>query len=69
MESLLLNAKESAIKIGIGRSLFYSLNSSGKLGPMPIKLGRRTLWSAKELENWVEAGCPCREKWLKIKGF
>lgn len=67
MESLLLSAECSAQLLGIGRTLFYSMNSSGRLGPMPVKLGRRALWSRKELEEWIEAGCPARNKWQESK--
>jgi len=59
---LLLSADQAAQQLGIGRSLFWTMHSSGKL-PLPIKLGRRTLWRRGELESWVNAGCPCREKW------
>lgn len=63
MNSMLLSAEDSAQLLGIGRTLFYSMHSSGRLGPMPIKLGRRTLWNRKELQNWIEAGCPPRNQW------
>jgi excisionase family DNA binding protein len=68
---LLLSAGEAAKLIGICRSHFYALHSSGRLGPLPVRLGRRILWNRKELETWVEAGCPSRESWLSkcsIKG-
>ena len=67
MDSLLISANESAKMLGIGRTLFYSMHSSGRLGPMPIKLGRRSLWNCKELEEWVKAGCPVRNRWLEAK--
>ena len=65
-ETLLINANEAAILLGIGRSLFYSLNSEGKL-PAPKRLGSRVLWSKKELEEWVNNDCPNRQKWEVIK--
>jgi len=66
MESLLLSAEDSAELLGIGRTLFYSMHSSGRLGPMPIKLGRRVLWNRKELEVWVREKCPARKNWQKL---
>ena len=63
---LLLSAEEAAELIGVGRTHFYALHSSGRLGPMPVQLGRRTLWNRKELESWVAAGCPAREQWLRM---
>ena len=67
MESLLLSAEDAAALLGIGRSLFYSMHSSGRLGPLPVKLGRRALWNRRELEAWVEAGCPARLQWQNRK--
>lgn len=67
MESLLLSVEDSAELLGIGRTLFYSMHSSGRLGPLPVKLGRRVLWNRKELEAWVEAGCPARLQWRNRK--
>jgi len=67
MGSLLISANESAQMLGIGRTLFYSMHSSGRLGPEPVKLGRRSLWNRKEIEDWVELGCPARKPWLKRK--
>lgn len=63
-EKLLISAAEAATMIGVGRTLFYELNTSGRLGPMPVRLGRRTLWRKAELAEWVESGCPVREKWI-----
>jgi predicted DNA-binding transcriptional regulator AlpA len=63
IESLLLSAEDSAEMLGIGRTLFYAMHSSGRLGPIPIKLGRRTLWNRQELRDWVKAGCPARKLW------
>ncbi len=67
MESLLLSAEDSAELLGIGKTLFYSMQSSGRLGPLPVKLGRRALWNRKEIEAWVEAGCPARRQWRNRK--
>jgi excisionase family DNA binding protein len=64
---LLLSAVDAAKLISVGRSHFYALHSSGRLGPMTIRLGRRILWSRKELESWVAAGCPARGQWLQMK--
>ena len=66
-EPILLDAKQAAAMLGIGRAHLYALHSSGRL-PMPIHLGRRTLWRADELKDWVKAGCPNRQRWLAAKG-
>ena len=64
-DKLLFDARESAGFLGIGRTLFLSMHSSGRLGPSPIRLGRRTLWCKNELKTWVSAGCPARARWKK----
>jgi excisionase family DNA binding protein len=63
MKTLLLSAKDAAELLGIGKTLFYSMNSSGRLGPLPVRLGKRSLWRQNELEEWVRAGCPHRNIW------
>ena len=67
VKPLLLSAEDSANFLGIGRTLFYSMYSSGRLGPLPIRFGRRVLWDRRELEAWVEAGCPKRDRWLDVE--
>lgn len=67
METLLLSAEDAALLLGVGRTLFYSMHSSGRLGPLPVKLGRRVLWNRKEIEAWTEAGCPARQQWQNKK--
>ena len=64
---LLLDAEASARLLGIGRSLFYALHSSGRLGPMPVRLGKRSLWRRDEIESWVAADCPARQQWQTMK--
>lgn len=61
---ILVNAEAAASLLGISRSFFYSLHSSGELGPMPIRLREKPLWRSAELQAWADAGCPPREVWL-----
>ena len=65
--SILVNAKMASKLLGIGRTLFLTMNQTGRLGPMGVKLGRRRLWRRKELIDWTSAGCPPREKWTTMK--
>ena len=64
LTALLLDAKASACLLGIGERFFWAMHSTGELGPLPIKLGKRTLWSRFELEEWVRCRCPQREAWV-----
>jgi len=64
--ALLLDASGAAGLLGFTRQYFYQLQSSGRLGPMPMHFGRRARWSKFELIAWVKSGCPAREKWLEL---
>jgi len=64
---LLLDAEKAAQLLGIGERFFWGMHSTGELGPLPIKLGKRTLWSRFELEEWVRCRCPRRETWADRK--
>jgi excisionase family DNA binding protein len=66
-DSILIPTTEACKRLGIGKSLFFRLLSAGRVGPKKITLGRRVLWNRAELEDWCGAGCPDREKWLKMK--
>jgi len=61
----LLSAPEAAAALSISRAHFLRQVSSGKIGPLPLSIGRRVLWRAAELKAWVDGGCVNREQWLK----
>jgi predicted DNA-binding transcriptional regulator AlpA len=64
---LLLDAAAAAKMIGVSRAHLYGLHSSRRLGPMPVRLGKRTLWRRDELETWVARDCPSRQQWQSMK--
>lgn len=64
---LLLSAKKTAELLSVSKGHFWGLHNSGRLGPLPIRLGRRTLWSRKELEAWIADECPARRQWQELK--
>lgn len=59
---LAVGAQETAAMIGIGEATLWRLNSQGRI-PAPVRLGRRTLWRVREIEDWLAAGCPARGAW------
>jgi predicted DNA-binding transcriptional regulator AlpA len=63
---LLLSGNEIAAVLSVSTRSVYSMMSTSTLGPLPIRLGRRTLWRYEELAAWVRAGCPAREVWVKM---
>jgi len=60
---LLLSAQKTARLLGLSRSMFYQLNSSGAIGPQPIRNLGRPMWDRREIEKWVEVRCPGRSEW------
>lgn len=62
---MLLDAREAARVCGVSRSHFLAMHSAGKV-PLPVRLGRRTLWRGAELAAWIEADCPARDRWLTM---
>jgi excisionase family DNA binding protein len=48
--------------LGLSERTVRALNASGRL-PRPLALGGRRLWSRRELEEWVDAGTPGRDRW------
>jgi len=73
-DRLLLSAKEAAQLLGVSRSSFYSLLSSGRIGPVGIRFGRSVRWSVEEIRAWILAkdhrtgSLPNRDKWLALQG-
>ena len=67
IEPLLVSHNEAARLLGIGRTTFYQLCSSGRIGPMAIKFGRRSLFRLDELREWVATDCPPRVKCQAIR--
>lgn len=64
---LLLSVKDAAKLLGISPSSFRKLHNSGRLGPLPIRLSIKLLFSRRELVAWIKADCPARVQWQAIK--
>jgi len=62
----MLDARATGAVLSVSRTTIYSMNNTGELGPMPIKLGGRKLWRHAVILAWVRAGCPPRTKWFKM---
>ena len=61
-----LPAREAAALLGISPRHLWALNASARL-PMPVRLGRSVRWIRAELEAWLEAGAPARDRWEATK--
>lgn len=65
---LLVSADEAAKIIGVSKSSFLRLDRRGLLGPRSVRLARLVRWNRREIETWIEAGCPARCDWLRRRG-
>ena len=66
MESLVVRAKELAKLLSVSLVHIRRLDSAGKL-PKPDRLGNCVSWRRGEIEEWLAAGSPNREKWQAIQ--
>lgn len=64
--ALTVNAKQAARLINVSVRQLWRLNSTGRL-PKPIRLGNCVRWRKAELEAFIQAGAPHREKWEQMK--
>ena len=65
-DALALSACEVARLLAISERHLWTLHSSGRL-PRPVKLGRSVRWNRGELQRWLDAGCPSRDRWEQDK--
>jgi excisionase family DNA binding protein len=54
---MLLSVTEVAHLMGVSRNMIWKLRSVGGI-PMPICVGRLTRWRLRDIQAWIEAGCP-----------
>jgi len=63
---LVLTARDAAALLKIGKSTFLRLHAAGKV-PQPVRFGRSVRWRRAEIEAWVAAGAPSRDKWARLQ--
>lgn len=66
LRPLVVDTHGVARLLALSERTVRSLNASGRL-PRPLALGRRRLWSRRELEEWIEAGTPGRDRWEALR--
>jgi predicted DNA-binding transcriptional regulator AlpA len=62
----LLTIPQLAGKLQWGESVVRERDKKGLL-PMPIRIGGTIQWRKQEIEEWLAAGCPARQKWEQQK--
>ena len=63
---LLLKDREVAALLGVSRRHVATLRASGRM-PAPVRLGCSVRWQRDEIEGWIAAGCPARERWEEMR--
>lgn len=61
-QALAVDARRLAAMLGLSLRTIRRLDSSARL-PRPIRIGSAVRWRCGEIEAWVAAGCPDRERW------
>ena len=64
-EALLTDAAGVAKLLNVSKRHIQALDSSGRLGPMSVALGRSRRWRVDEIRRWCQAGCPSRARWME----
>jgi predicted DNA-binding transcriptional regulator AlpA len=63
---LLLRASQAAQLCGISERTWRTWDHAGRI-PSGITIAKSKYWRRRELEAWVQAGCPDRETWNTLK--
>ncbi|MDY3558624.1 AlpA family phage regulatory protein [Gemmata sp. JC673] len=61
----LLRRERAARYCGVGESTWDRLTAAGRT-PAPIRLGGSVGWARRELDRWIEHGCPPRAEWEPV---
>ena len=48
--------------LGLSVRTIRRLDACGKV-PQPVKIGGAVRWRREEIDAWLAAGCPDRDKW------
>lgn len=65
-EVLAVDSKGAAALLGICRAHWMRLVAQGA-APQGVLLGKARRWPLAELREWIEAGCPPRERWQVMR--
>ena len=57
----LLKAEEAAAMTGIGTRSWWRFVSAGA-APSPVRIGRCSRWRRRDLQTWIDNGCPSVRK-------
>ena len=49
---------------GLSRAGYHKARNTGRFAPKAIKIGKKVLHRYKEVEDWINAGCPPVTRWV-----
>lgn len=61
-----VESKAAARLCGVSRAHWMKLVGTGR-APQGLRLGRRRVWSVRELRAWLDAGAPSVERWTAMR--
>lgn len=61
-DSLLVSAVSLAKLLQVSTRTLWRLRSSGRL-PKPVQVGGSLRWRTREVQDWIDAGCPRLDEW------
>ncbi len=61
-ESLLISYRDVCTMLGVSKSVFFTMRQSGRFPIKAIRLGGSVRYNRREVERWIEAGCPAQWK-------
>ncbi len=64
---LLADAAEVGEMLVLSVRTIRRLDCSGKL-PRPVRIGGAVRWLVADIEAWLAAGCPDRQRWEAMRG-
>ena len=66
--SLLIDAAQAAALCDVSRVTWFSWQASGLIPAAVLRRGRVVRWARQEIEAWISAGCPARDRWNVLRG-
>jgi len=64
---ILVDATKLGELLSLSRASIFAAHAAGKI-PRPVRPGvRDPRWSVREIESWIQAGCPDRQTWETMR--
>ena len=66
-DGIAVAAARLAKLLAVSERHVWAMDATGRLGPRPFRLGRAVRWRLAEVEAWIAAGAPPRDRWLAMQ--